>query len=1052
MPADPKLLPIVLGAGMDQSIDEYAAPPGNIRYAINTRVRKGGSLEQRHGVHGFALSVPSLMMSHGLQPTGVLEFAAQVAGVSVFGTDGKAVFSKRGDGNFCGPYGRYLPIRRTNAFLDEGRGGFGYGGVRPCASVVATGGEEYIAIGAVATGGFVDPLTIVETADGVRQLANRPEFGANDMQLVGSRASRRIYRALTRDLNPTTLIIDHVDPALPSGMSQTTSITIPSGAPWAVCESRSGASHICVAWQSSPTGITVQHRRQLPSAQDASVVVPIAPVAIGKAKMTVLSTPEYTALGILRDPVATGSPEFAVMSASLGTLISQGQLYEPRANCYSTPLLGITEDPSRFVWALGRALDPVDTDVPAATVFGKIRANGTGIDAAIVRNVLPISEFDEWGALWALGAGEPGRSTTVPTMPVFGRIGLISTPHELTELANRDENKRRTRLHLSARRMGPNPVRNQTWFVGTNRYSSVGKLPARQSVVLPVMLRSQDVGLFALERYDYQHNSQFQSRGTVGLSRGLAVAGQPYTLYPSSFVPELFDETPQNCGSEMGFFEEPQIMRIFGSPGGAVNPGSHLYCVVFEWISPSGERHRSRPSPPVAITLTTAATVTVMMTHAGVTTRMSALTGQTVAHVYRTVADQKQFLRVTPDTGAPAADRFGSLDFEVQFDDTLADDAIRAREVLYTDGGVQPNDLAPSCRFMALGQDRLWLGGLFERDVIQSSKVFVPNEPIQFSELDSFKVRLPFDNTGLAYLDGALVVFCENSIYLVSGDGPNNQGAGGYTIRPIAENVGCDDDRSIVVTSIGVFFKSTRGIQLMPRGFSSPELFRQLNETMGDFGDGFSEVIGASSHESSDEETVRFLLRNPSTNQRIVATVELSTKTWSYDVVRDQSGNPQPICCIGDGPEGPVYGAGSGTYRAMTEFVGLAGTTYDSMGSTVNRFLSEVRLAKMQPFGPAGNGRINAVHLRGYSPATGAQVNLSFVTDYGVQTHMFSGIGSGTFFRRAVPGNAQASTECQISATFVAGEGRLPGLRLLTLTLEIEPGSGARRPREGEQV
>src|SRR5690606_15421906 len=97
------------------------------------------------------------------------------------------------------------------------------------------------------------------------------------------------------------------------------------------------------------------------------------------------------------------------------------------------------------------------------------------------------------------------------------------------------------------------------------------------------------------------------------------------------------------------------------------------------------------------------------------------------------------------------------------FYDHATDSEITDNEILYTDGGVQPNDLAPSCRFMALGEDRLWLGGLFDGDILQASKRFVPREPIQFSDHDAFKVRLPFDNTGIAYLDGALVAFCNDS-------------------------------------------------------------------------------------------------------------------------------------------------------------------------------------------------------------------------------------------------------------------------------------------------
>ena len=405
---------------------------------------------------------------------------------------------------------------------------------------------------------------------------------------------------------------------------------------------------------------------------------------------------------------------------------------------------------------------------------------------------------------------------------------------------------------------------------------------------------------------------------------------------------------------------------------------------------------------------------------------------------YRTVNGGTSFHRIGDGSGQTLG---------APFYDHSADDDIRGNEILYTDGGVQPNDMAPACRFMALGEDRLWVGGLFDADIIQCSKPFVPREPVQFSDHNAFKVRLPAPCTGLAYLDGAVVAFCEDAIFTVSGGGPDARGYGGYTLRPVAGNIGCIDSRSIVTTEEGVFFQSRRGIYMMPRGFGPPTQFRQLNELMSAHGSGYTEVISASSSDGSDEDTVRFLLRNPSTNQRVVAVMELSTKTWSYDTL--PSGAAAPLSCIGKSDAGAVYGAGSGAHKLFIEKAGADGTPYDSMGSQVNRFLSEVHLGRAAPFGDAGQGRLLAVQMRGFSPG-GGQMHTSVITDRSIQSHTYSGIGSGTYYKRYTIKEPQTS-EAVVSATFGLSSGTGRGMRLISLVLEVDPLLGARRANDGEQ-
>src|SRR5690606_17207323 len=150
--------------------------------------------------------------------------------------------------------------------------------------------------------------------------------------------------------------------------------------------------------------------------------------------------------------------------------------------------------------------------------------------------------------------------------------------------------------------------------------------------------------------------------------------------------------------------------------GANIAPGTRLYSAIYEWLSPRGDRHRSRPAPPRSIDNTAPCGIRLHTPKEFMTQRYPSPR----VHYYRTVSGGNTLLRVSPDTG---------VDPESEFIDHASDDEIRDNEVLYTDGGVQPNDLPPSCRFLAVGEDRLWVGGLFDANIIQCSKAIVPREP-----------------------------------------------------------------------------------------------------------------------------------------------------------------------------------------------------------------------------------------------------------------------------------------------------------------------------------
>jgi hypothetical protein len=73
------------------------------------------------------------------------------------------------------------------------------------------------------------------------------------------------------------------------------------------------------------------------------------------------------------------------------------------------------------------------------------------------------------------------------------------------------------------------------------------------------------------------------------------------------------------------------------------------------------------------------------------------------------------------------------------------------------------------------------------------------------------------DITALKAMDDKLIIFKENAIFYLSGDGPNNLGQQDTFIEPqlISSDIGCSVKNSVVLTPAGIFFKSHKGIHLL---------------------------------------------------------------------------------------------------------------------------------------------------------------------------------------------------------------------------------------------
>lgn len=274
---------------------------------------------------------------------------------------------------------------------------------------------------------------------------------------------------------------------------------------------------------------------------------------------------------------------------------------------------------------------------------------------------------------------------------------------------------------------------------------------------------------------------------------------------------------------EHGFHLYPEnISGVAGVTGGAtgLTDGNYQYAVLYEWIDNQGQIHRSSPSVPLQIVMSGSAgkgqfVLTIP------TLRLTAKTAprQEVAiQIYRTPVNGTTFYNVLL-TSAPTLFNDPTVD-SVSYTDFISDSPLTSNELLYTNGGVLENDPAPPCSVVDVYQNRMVVNSTEDPLAVYYSKKKQKGEGVLFNAASFFRVDpLGGDITALKMMDDKILIFKQNNIFAVAGEGPNDTGEQNSYTTPtlITSDVGCAYPNSVLLVPNGVMFKSNKGIYLVNR-------------------------------------------------------------------------------------------------------------------------------------------------------------------------------------------------------------------------------------------
>lgn len=1000
---DGEILNIPLNHGMDESVDEHLAELGTFVEVRNMRVRANGLLEKRYGsptlvATSINSSIPLMYATGTVQPS----FLSKVGDVPIFGQSDGSIFAlsdppTSSEASMCYPLGRFsqaVPLKRRNAIV-----------LNPTAKpnnapsvAVNSSGHVMTAVCTGTSTSLSDPTlstsqlkVYIETSEGVRVAlqtipGNVPKakvtaFGTGFVLLYETYAGGVItIQTIAYTVSANGSITKGDVATLVSGIEVSTYWDISNNGTYGFLayEAAGTVNLILLAFNASGASLgstTVTNTANL-----------TAPCVFADSR-----SPNYIWTAWTTDPGVTGQARYRVhtFNGSAFTAVVATQDINTDSTFVTAPMIGpIPNQPNRIFGTIGIvSSNPVRHS--AAIFFHNV----TGVSSfqTTIPQVFPMSKPDSQMRCWFYTSEVKSRNTYSAAAAAvadpldtcraalinFRRFGFLQPPTEPTDPTRLSFNSVFGTPELSSQQM--------LWFgpQGAGFFSEVAEGPHGEQYFsfLFGLSKSETQFLTRVESYSYSNADESPYRSVVPLEPSsvigggspVEVYGSPQGLFFSSPTGAVAAPTGANGAfsqivgaAEVGFLSRPNIARSYirdgvttSSATGLTAGGLYQYRALYQWADVYGRRHRSAPSDVVQLTPTGTffRNAQLDIEAIGVTQRIGSGVCEPEIQLYRTVANGVEFHRIPTQFSAQAYSNG-----YVTYVDAVPDSVIEDEEFLYTDGGVLPNQLAPSCRFMWRTEDRLWCGGLWDSNIVECSKTIFPGEPVQFTNDASHQVDAGMAVTGGAYLDGQCILFGKDQIRIFSGDGPNDQGIGFFTpARIYASDIGCEDHRSIVETKIGVLFKSKRGFYLIPRGFAPPVFIgAQVIAQTTDMPD----VLGAAVYEGNGDHLVRFLVADSGeTDTRYVLTFDVERGFW----FKDQYAATQKLAAIGTWPNGFVlarsdWQTGSGANAVSRKpFHYEDGSTYtDNANQDIEQYFNT---AQILPFGPNGFGLVKTITI-----------------------------------------------------------------------------------------
>jgi hypothetical protein len=429
---------------------------------------------------------------------------------------------------------------------------------------------------------------------------------------------------------------------------------------------------------------------------------------------------------------------------------------------------------------------------------------------------------------------------------------------------------------------------------------------------------------------------------------------------------------------EAGFIQAPRQAILLGAfaTGNLTVSSNYSYAGYYESIDSNGLIERSAVSTPLTKLLGVAENE-IHLTFAPLE-----LTKKIVRlRVYRTLANGSQFFNLINVDASPVVNLNGTITIY----DTVADSVISQNGTLYTQIGQElETSNFPACSFANTGGNRLWVGGGFHGNVVSASKQFMPRIAPEFADDDAFRVTLPADCTGGAWLDSQ-VLFTQEGIYVIGGDGPDGSGNGFFTKSRLPFDIGCIDWRSVDATDSGIFFQSARGLYLLPRGFGPPISMNNVLDTLSTYPIITSARSSYNSQGGADnsEQVVQWTcVADEAATSGVVITYDIAYSAFSVDTCNADYPATFQTGWSGDSVQSPQLVTVGPSGAAKWHPFRVRDTSHSDGGLAIDM---SATTGDIRPWGTFAHGVVNRVGVLG-SLGSACTVNVTKLTDKGTRS------------------------------------------------------------------
>ena len=279
------------------------------------------------------------------------------------------------------------------------------------------------------------------------------------------------------------------------------------------------------------------------------------------------------------------------------------------------------------------------------------------------------------------------------------------------------------------------------------------------------------------------------------------------------------------------FYQAPKFYEVDSSVGSGGFSGNLEYLAIYKFTDKRGNIYESIISDQ--FTFTAASHSSVLFTfeypnsfsEEDFTDDKGATTFD--IELYRKL-DSELVYKYVPNTVLSSSTVVGSGVYHY-VQDPLVDNS--AEKPIYSDGSTDAevqNDPAPPSRGGCFHNGRIFLIDSTKKNNIRYSKYYTPNIGVSFPEAFNLQIEDNQDReadelTGIQSMDSKLIMFKNNSVLVLYGEGPDDTGANSDYTEPeiVSTDNGCIEPRSLILTSLGVFYKSRKGIWLLTRSLES---------------------------------------------------------------------------------------------------------------------------------------------------------------------------------------------------------------------------------------